>query len=67
MILRAGVLYDGTLELPRPNADVEIADGKIVAIRDAGGEFDREAACIAPGLVNALKRSKTVFKAGNVV
>jgi imidazolonepropionase-like amidohydrolase len=53
MILRAGILYDGTLNAPRRNADVVIDDGKISAIRDASGECDRVAACITPGLVNA--------------
>ena len=53
MILRAGVLYDGTLAAPRKNVDIEVRDGKIHELRDAGGPFDREAACITPGLVNA--------------
>jgi imidazolonepropionase-like amidohydrolase len=53
MILRAGVLYDGTLNEPRRNADVVIENGRVTEIRDASGERDREAACITPGLVNA--------------
>jgi imidazolonepropionase-like amidohydrolase len=53
MIVRAGVLYDGTLEPPKRNVDVEIDGDGIVAIRVASGECDREAACVTPGLVNA--------------
>ncbi|HEY8296550.1 MAG TPA: amidohydrolase family protein [Candidatus Baltobacteraceae bacterium] len=53
MIVRAGMFYDGTLDAPRRNVDIQIADGKIVALRDAGGAADREAACVTPGLVNA--------------
>ncbi len=53
MILRAGILYDGTLEPPKRNVDVAIDDGRIAEFRAAGGECDLEAACITPGLVNA--------------
>ncbi|HTU80790.1 MAG TPA: amidohydrolase family protein [Candidatus Acidoferrales bacterium] len=53
MIVRAGVLYDGTLEPPKRNVDVEIRDGRIAGIRAATGECDRQAACVTPGLVNA--------------
>jgi imidazolonepropionase-like amidohydrolase len=53
MILRAGILYDGTLEPPKRNVDVAIDDGRIAGFRAAGGECDLEAACITPGLVNA--------------
>ena len=53
MIVRAGVLYDGTLEPPKRNVDIAIAEGRITAIRTAGGECDLEAACVTPGLVNA--------------
>ncbi len=53
MIVRCGVLYDGSLAPPRRNADLTIADGRIAEIRDASGEFDLEAACVTPGLVNA--------------
>ena len=55
MIVRAGIFYDGTLDAPRSNVDVEIADGTIRAIRNAaeGGTYDRAAACVTPGLVNA--------------
>ncbi|HVA28763.1 MAG TPA: amidohydrolase family protein [Candidatus Baltobacteraceae bacterium] len=54
MIIRAGTLYDGSLSKPRQNVDIEIADGKILAVRNAdGGAHDREAACVTPGLVNA--------------
>jgi imidazolonepropionase-like amidohydrolase len=52
-IVRAGVFYDGTLEAPRYNVDVLIDSGVITEIRDASGAFDREAACVTPGLVNA--------------
>ncbi len=53
MIVRCGVLYDGSLAPPRRNADLTIADGRIAEIRDASGAFDLEAACVTPGLVNA--------------
>jgi imidazolonepropionase-like amidohydrolase len=52
-IVRAGVFYDGTLEKPRTNVDIVIADGVVREIRAAGGNCDREAACVTPGLVNA--------------
>jgi imidazolonepropionase-like amidohydrolase len=53
MILRTGILYDGTLNPPRNNCDVVIEAGIIREVRDAGGSCDREAACVTPGLVNA--------------
>lgn len=53
MIVRAGILYDGTLEPPKQNVDIVIGDGRIKEIRTAGGECDRQAACVTPGLVNA--------------
>ncbi len=53
MIVRCGVLYDGSLAPPRRNADLTIADGRIAEIRDASGAFDLEATCVTPGLVNA--------------
>ena len=53
MIVRTGAFYDGTLEAPRRNVDVVFEDGAVREIRDAGGDFDREAACVTPGLVNA--------------
>ncbi len=53
MIVRAGVLYDGTMNAPRRNADVIVENGSVSAIRDATGECDREAACVTPGMVNA--------------
>src|SRR5690348_12232146 len=53
MIVRAGVLYDGTLEPPKRNVDVVVDDGRVAEIRVAGGECDLEAACVTPGLVNA--------------
>ena len=53
MIVRAGVLYDGTMNAPRRNADIIIENGRVKEIRDARGECDREAACVTPGMVNA--------------
>src|SRR5580698_40613 len=53
MIVRAGVLYAGTLEPPKRRVDIVIDDGSIQEIRSAGGECDLEAACVTPGLVNA--------------
>ncbi len=53
MILRAGVFYDGTLNAPRRNVDIVVEGGTVREVRDAEGRFDREAACIAPGLVNS--------------
>lgn len=53
IVVRAGVLYDGTMSRPRRNADVVIEDGRIREIRDASGACDREAACVTPGMVNA--------------
>jgi len=53
MIVRAGILYDGTLEPPKRNVDIEIGDGKIVQIVASQGEYDLAAACVTPGLVNA--------------
>jgi imidazolonepropionase-like amidohydrolase len=47
------VLYDGTMDAPRRNADIVIEDGRIREIRDASGECDRQAACVTPGMVNA--------------
>jgi imidazolonepropionase-like amidohydrolase len=53
MIVRAGLLYDGTLEPPKQNVDIVIDGGKVKTLRAAGGERDLEAACVTPGLVNA--------------
>lgn len=55
MIVRAGILYDGTLNPPRHNVDIEIQNGRIASIRQAGEgtTSDRSAACVTPGLVNA--------------
>ncbi|MBV8655546.1 MAG: amidohydrolase family protein [Candidatus Eremiobacteraeota bacterium] len=53
MILRAGILYDGTLESPKRNVDVVIEHGRIAAVRAAEGDSDLAAACVTPGLVNA--------------
>jgi imidazolonepropionase-like amidohydrolase len=53
MIVRAGVLYDGTLEPPRRNVDLVVKDGIVAELRAASGECDLEAKCVTPGLVNA--------------
>lgn len=53
MIVRAGVFYDGTLELPKRNVDIVVEHGRVELLRAAGGECDLEAACVTPGLVNA--------------
>jgi len=53
MIVRAGVLYDGTLEPPKTRVDVVIENGRIAEFRSAAGSCDLEAACVTPGLVNA--------------
>ncbi|MBV9269505.1 MAG: amidohydrolase family protein, partial [Candidatus Eremiobacteraeota bacterium] len=53
MIVRAGILYDGTLDPPRRKVDIVVEAGKIVALRDATGDADFEAPCVTPGLVNA--------------
>jgi imidazolonepropionase-like amidohydrolase len=53
MIVRAGVLYDGTMDRPRRNVDIVIEGGRVRELRDASGSFDREAACVTPGMVNA--------------
>lgn len=55
MILRAGILYDGTLDEPRRNVDIEIEGDRVIGIRNAseGAAPDRSAACVVPGLVNA--------------
>jgi imidazolonepropionase-like amidohydrolase len=53
MIVRAGIVYDGTLEPPKRNVDLVIEAGQVKEIRAATGECDLEAACVTPGLVNA--------------
>jgi imidazolonepropionase-like amidohydrolase len=54
MIVRAGILYDGTLEPPKRNVDIVVSDGRIHEIRVASGSAcDVSAACVTPGLVNA--------------
>lgn len=55
MIVRAGVLYDGTLAPPKQNVDVVIEGERIAEIRAAaeGATPDLSAACVTPGLVNA--------------
>ncbi|MBV8116455.1 MAG: amidohydrolase family protein, partial [Candidatus Eremiobacteraeota bacterium] len=52
-IVRAGLLYDGTLEPPKHNVDLVIEDGRINGLRAAAGDADLQAACVTPGLVNA--------------
>lgn len=55
MIVRAGLLYDGTLDPPKRNVDVVIDGARIAEIRAAqdGGSPEYAAACVTPGLVNA--------------
>ena len=53
MIVRAGVFYDGTLAKPATNVDLHIEDGHVATITGATGDFDLQAACVGPGLVNA--------------
>jgi imidazolonepropionase-like amidohydrolase len=53
MIVRAGLLYDGTLEPPKQNVDVVVEGGAVKELRAASGQCDLEAACVTPGLVNA--------------
>jgi imidazolonepropionase-like amidohydrolase len=53
MIVRAGLLYDGTLEPPKSNVDIVIDNGIVTGLRAAGGQSDAEARCVTPGLVNA--------------
>ena len=53
MIVRAGVLYDGTLEPPKQRVDIVLDDGLVKEVRPATGECDLEAGCVTPGLVNA--------------
>lgn len=53
MIVRAGVLYDGTLEPPKHRVDIVVDGGCVKEIRAASGECDLEAECVTPGLVNA--------------
>jgi imidazolonepropionase-like amidohydrolase len=53
MIVRAGLLYDGTLEPPKSNVDIVIDNGVVRGLRTAGGECDAQARCVTPGLVNA--------------
>jgi imidazolonepropionase-like amidohydrolase len=55
MIVRAGLLYDGTLDPPKRNVDIVIEGDRIREIRAAkeGGAHDAAAACVTPGLVNA--------------
>lgn len=52
-IVRAGILYDGTLEPPKRNVDLVVDGGRIAEIKAATGPCDFEANCVTPGLVNA--------------
>ncbi|MGA8535717.1 MAG: amidohydrolase family protein [Candidatus Tumulicola sp.] len=53
-VVRAGTLYDGTLEPPKRNVDLVIdGSGRIAGLTAASGECDLQAACVTPGLVNA--------------
>ena len=40
MIVRAGILYDGTLEPPKRNVDLVVNDGRIEELRVASGQCD---------------------------
>ena len=52
--IRAGKFYDGTLDPPRSNVVVTIEGERIASIAPAdGAKADREAAALAPGLINA--------------
>jgi imidazolonepropionase-like amidohydrolase len=53
VIVRTGLLYDGTLEPPQRNVDIVVEGGRIAELRAASGECDLEAPCVTPGLVNA--------------
>jgi imidazolonepropionase-like amidohydrolase len=53
MIVRTGLLYDGTLEPPKSNVDIVIDNGIVTELRAASGQSDAEARCVTPGLVNA--------------
>jgi imidazolonepropionase-like amidohydrolase len=54
MIVRAGILYDGTLEPPKRNVELVIHDGRVAEVRSStDGACDFSAACVTPGLVNA--------------
>jgi imidazolonepropionase-like amidohydrolase len=53
MIVRTGLLYDGTLEPPKSNVDIVIDNGIVTELRAANGQSDAEARCVTPGLVNA--------------
>ncbi len=52
-IVRAGILYDGTLEPPKQNVDIVIENGRVAELKAATGPRDFEARCVTPGLVNA--------------
>jgi len=53
VIVRAGIFYDGSLERARGNVDLTIEHGIVKSIDAADGDFDMQAACVTPGLVNA--------------
>ncbi len=52
-IVRAGILYDGTLEPPKQHVDLVIENGRVAELKAATGACDFEAKCVTPGLVNA--------------
>jgi imidazolonepropionase-like amidohydrolase len=47
------MFYDGSMNKPQTNVHIEIEGGRIAKITEASGEYDLEAACVTPGLVNA--------------
>lgn len=53
MIVRAGTLYDGSMDAPQRNVHLTIENGAVAAIAAAEGDYDHSAACVVPGLVNA--------------
>ncbi len=55
MIVRAGILYDGTLDPPKRGVELVVEGAFVKEIRAAqeGAAYDRAAACVTPGLVNA--------------
>jgi imidazolonepropionase-like amidohydrolase len=57
LIVRAGVVYDGTPSAARTNATLLIEDGRITAlgepIEPRDGDRTLSAACVVPGLINS--------------
>lgn len=53
LTLRAGRVYDGVSDQPRPDCVVEIAGGRIVALRPAGAaDGPADCAVLAPGFID---------------